>query len=86
MKEREERTVCLENEDPEVHQASGVLPVLQVLVLKVTRDLKEPQVTKDHLVAVVNLAHMACRVKTAHQAHLDPKARWEKPGSPDLLV
>lgn len=86
LKEAKEKMDCLEDKDQKVRQAFGVLLVLQVLVLKERRDLKEQQVSKDHLVTLVTLALEANRVKTDHQALEDLKARWDPLVSQDLLV
>lgn len=86
LKEPKEKVESPDNEDPKVHRAFGVLLVLQVLVLKERRDLKELQVAKDHLVPVVTLALKAGRVKKDHQVHVDKKAGWETLVSQDLLV
>lgn len=74
LKEAKEKTDSPEDKDPKVHLAVVVLLVLQVLVLKERRDLKERQVILDHPVTLVTLDLKANRVKTDHQAHMDPKA------------
>lgn len=74
LKEAKEKMDSLEVEDPKVRRDFGVLLVLQVLVLKERWDLKEQQVARDHLVTLVTPALKANRVKTDHQAHMDPKA------------
>lgn len=86
MKEAKATGDCLENVDPEVHQAVRVPLVLRVLVLKETRDTKGQQVHQDHPVARVTLVQRGGRVKTDHQAPVDQKAAWEKLVSLDLSV
>lgn len=40
----------------------------------------------NHQIVLNTVVVVVDRVKTVHQAHLDPKARWEKLVAPDLLV
>lgn len=50
VKEAKDTMDFLEDEDPKVRRAVGVLLVLLVLVSKETRDIKEQQVNQDYLV------------------------------------
>lgn len=74
LKGAKEKMDSPEDKDQKVPKAHRVPPVLQVLVLRETKDTKGHQVNQDHLVALVTLAHKACRVETDLQAHLDSKA------------
>lgn len=86
LKESKERVDSLENEDPKVLRAAVAHQVLQVLVLKERREIKEQQVTQDHLVSLGILDKEAGGVGMDHQALLGRKARWGAQGCLDLLV
>lgn len=73
LKESKEKKVTLEDKELKVCQAFGVLLVLQVLVLKERRDLKEQWVTVGHLVTLGTLDLKADQVKTNQQAHVETK-------------
>lgn len=74
LMELKERRDFQDYEDSKVLRAAKVLQVLRVLVSKERREIKEHQVTRDHLVSVVNQDKKASRVKMDPQAHLDQKA------------
>lgn len=86
MKETKERPDPPGLRDQMVPVAFRVLLVLQVLVLKETKGLRERQVILERLVAPATAANRASRGAMDEQAHLDSKACWETLASQDLLV